>query len=47
MAFTFEGIVPHVSSASDKSESVCMTEKIVEDNEKSKIESIFRGSHWQ
>ena len=47
MASTFGGIVAHVSSASDTSESVSMIKKIVEDNEKSDIESIFAGSHWQ
>ena len=47
MASTFGGIVAYVSSASDTSESVPVTEKIVEDNEKSDIESIFAGSHWQ
>ena len=47
MASTFAGIVARVSSASDTSESVSVIEKIVEDNEKSNIESIFAGSHWQ
>ena len=44
MASTFEKIVARVSSASDKSESVSATKKIVENNEKSKIEIIFAGS---
>ena len=43
----FGGIVAHVSSASDTSESVSVIEKIVEDNKKSKTESIFTSSHWQ
>ena len=47
MASTFEGIATHVSSVRDTSESVSVTEKIVEDNEKSKIKSIFTGNHWQ
>ena len=47
MASTFAGIVARVSSASDTSESVSVIEKIAEDNEKSNIESIFAGSHWQ
>ena len=47
MASTFGGIVAHVSSASDTSESVPVIEKIVEDNEKSDIKSIFAGSRWQ
>ena len=38
---THGGIVAHVFSVSATSESVSITEKIVEDNEKSKIESIF------
>ena len=29
------------------SESVSMTEKIIEDNEVSEVGSIFRGIHWQ
>ena len=37
MASTFRGIVAHGSSASDMSESVSVSEKIVEDNEDSKI----------
>ena len=45
MAFIFGGIVAHVSSASVTSESVSMIEKIVEDNKKSKIESVFADSH--
>ena len=42
-------MVAHVSSASesDTSESVSMTEKIIEDNEVSEVESIFGGIHWQ
>ena len=47
MASTFGGIVAYVSSASDTSESVPVIEKILEDNEKSDIKSIFAGSHWQ
>ena len=47
MASTFGGIATHVSSVCDTSESVSVTEKIVEDNEKSKIESIFAGNYWQ
>ena len=47
MASTSGGIVAHVSSASDMSETVSVTEKLVEDNKKSKMESIFPGSHWQ
>ena len=35
----------HIFSASDKSESVSVTEKIVENNEKSKIEGIFACIH--
>ena len=45
MASTFGGITAHVFSASDMSESVPVTEKIVEENENIKIESIFTGSH--
>ena len=44
MASTFGGIVAHVSSESITSESVHVTEKIVEDNEESKIDRIFMGS---
>ena len=44
MASTFGGIVAYFSSASDMSESVPVIEKIVEDNEKSDIKSIFAGS---
>ena len=40
-------MVAHISSASDTSESVSMTEKIIEDNEVSEVESIFGGIHWQ
>ena len=40
-------MVAHVSSASDTSESVSMTEKIIEDNEVSEVESILGGIHWQ
>ena len=47
MASTFQGMVAHVSSASDTSESVSMTETIIEDNEVSEVESIFGGIHWQ
>ena len=47
MASTYGGIVAHVSSASATSESVSITEKIVEGNEYSKIESIFVGSEHQ
>ena len=47
VASTFGGIVAHVSSAIDTSKSVPVIEKIVEDNEKSDIESIFAGTHWQ
>ena len=47
MASTFWGMVAHVSSASDTSESVSMTEKIIEDNEVSEVESIFEGIHWE
>ena len=43
MASTFGGIVAHVSSASDTSESVLVIEKTVEDNEKSDIESILQA----
>ena len=39
-------MVAHVSSTSDTSESVSMTEKIIEDNEVSEVESIFGGIHW-
>ena len=45
MASRFGGIVAHVSSVSDTSESMSVIEKIAEDNEKSDIESIFAGSH--
>ena len=47
MASTFGGIVAHVSSAIDTSKSVPVIEKIADDNEKSNIESIFAGTHWQ
>ena len=47
VASTFGGIVAHVSGAIDTSKSVPVIEKIVEDNEKSDIESIFAGTHWQ
>ena len=40
-------MVAHVSSASDTSESVSMTETIIEDNEVSEVESIFGGIHLQ
>ena len=40
-------MVVHVSSASDTSESVSMTEKIIKDNEVSGVEIIFGGIHWQ
>ena len=40
-------MVAHVSSASDTSEFVSMTEKIIEDNKVSEVESIFGGIHWQ
>ena len=40
-------MVAHVSSASDTSDSVFMTEKIIEDNEVSEVKSIFEGIHWQ
>ena len=40
-------MVAHVSSASDTSDSVSMTEKIIEDNEVSEVKSIFEGIHWQ
>ena len=46
MAFTLdEGIVAHAYSASDTNESVSVTEKIVEGNEKSKIGSVFIGNY--
>ena len=47
MVFTLVGIVAHISSASDASESVPVVEKIVEDNENSDIESIFAGNDWK
>ena len=37
MASTLQGMVAHVSSASDTSESVSMTETIIEDNEVSEL----------
>ena len=47
MASTLGGIVAHISIPNDTSESVPVIEKIVEDNEKSDIESIYAGIHWQ
>ena len=47
MASMFGEIFARVSSASDTSESVSVIEKIVDDNEKRKIDSIFAGNHWQ
>ena len=47
MASTFGGIVADVSNVSNMSELVSVTEKIVDENEKCKINSIFAGSHWQ
>jgi len=47
MASVFGGIVAHLSNASDISVSVSVTKKIVEGTEKSEIESIFAGTHWQ
>ena len=44
MTSTFGGIVAYVF---DTSESVSVTEKFVKENEKSEIESIFAGIHWQ
>ena len=41
MASTSGGIAAHVSSASATNESASVTEKILEDNEDSEIESIF------
>ena len=43
MGSTFEGIAVHVSIASNMSKSVPVTEKIIKEIEKSKIESIFAG----
>ena len=40
-------MVAHVSSASDTSDSVSMTETNIEDNEVSEVESIFGGIHLQ
>ena len=36
-------MVAHVSSACDTSESVSLTEKIIEDNEVSEVESILKA----
>ena len=47
MASTCGEIATHVSSASASSESVSVTEKNVEDNEESEIESILAGSKHQ
>ena len=47
MASTFGEIVAHVSSTSDTSEFLSVAEKIVEGNEKSKLQSVFADCHWQ
>ena len=47
MASTSGGIVAHVSSTSATSESVSITEKIVEDNGENNIDSIFAGVNIQ